>query len=239
MRKRIPLLAAVIGAACALIAVAMIALPVRVAQAAAGCIRPSELSGRSWVSRFPGSDLVWDLSGTFRQEVTDFISMMRHAGITVTVFGTRRPPERAYLMHYSWLIAKGKIDPADVRPSAPGPGQVPVRICWQHTDSRGAEDGAASVAAAREMVSGYHISPGLAVAPALSSLHTRGLAIDMTMTWSKASITIADRRGHRVRISTTPRSGLNSRLIAVAATYGVIHYLSAAADPVHWSVSGH
>ena len=57
--------------------------------------------------------------------------------------------------------------------------------------------------------------------------------------WSKASITIAGRRGHRVRISTTPHSGLNRRLIAVGATYGVIHYLSAAADPVHWSVSGH
>ena len=239
MRKRTPLLAAVIGAACALIAVAMIALPVRAAQAAAGCTRPDELSGRSWVSRFPGSDLVAGLSGTFRQDVTDFISAMRRAGITVTVFGTRRPPERAYLMHYSWLIEKGKIDPADVRPFAPGPGRAPVRICWQHTDSRGAEDRAASVEAAREMVSGYQISPRLAVAPALSSLHTRGLAIDMTMTWSKASITIPGRRGHRVRISTTSHSGLNSRLIAVGATYGVIHYLSAAADPVHWSVSGH
>ena len=239
MRKRISLLAAVIGAACALIAVAMIALPVRAAQAAARCTRPDELSGRSWVSQFPGSDLVSDLSGTFRQDVTDFISAMRRAGITVTVFGTRRPPERAYLMHYSWLIEKGKIDPADVRPFAPRPGQAPVRICWQHTDSRGAEDKAASVKAAKEMVSGYQISPSLAVAPALSSLHTRGLAIDMTMTWSKASVTIADRRGHRVRISTTPHSGLNRRLIAVGARYGVIHYLSAAADPVHWSVSGH
>jgi len=239
VRKKTSLLAAVTGAACALIAAAVIALPARAAHAAAGCTRPNELSGRSWVSRFPGSDLVSDLSGTFRQDVTDFISAMRRAGITVTVFGTRRPPERAYLMHYSWLIAKGKIDPADVRPFAPGPGRAPVRICWQHTDSRGADDRAAAVAAAREMVSGYQIGPSLAVAPARSSLHTRGLAIDMTMTWSKASITIADRRGHRVRISTTPRSGLNSRLIAVGATYGVIHYLSDAADPVHWSVSGH
>ena len=239
MRKRISLLAAVIGAACALITVAMIALPVRAAQAAAGCTRPDELSGRSWVSQFPGSDLVSDLSGTFRQDVTDFIRAMRRAGITVTVTSTRRPPERAYLMHYSWLIETGKIDPAGVPPFAPGPGRAPVRICWQHTDSRGAEDRAASVEAARQMVSGYQISPGLAVAPALSSLHTRGLAIDMTMTWSKASVTIPDGSGHRVRIRTTPHSGLNSRLIAAGATYGVIHHLSAAADPVHWSVSGH
>ena len=114
MRKRISLLAAVTGAACALVPVAMIAVPVRAAQAAAGCTRPDEASGRSWVSRFPGSDLTSGLSGTFRQDVTDFISAMRRAGITVTVFATRRPPERAYLMHYSWLIEKGKIDPADV-----------------------------------------------------------------------------------------------------------------------------
>ena len=239
MRRRIPLVAAVIGAACAAIAATMIAAPARAAQAAAGCTRPKELSGRSWVSQFPRSDLVSDLSGTFRQDVTNFISTMRRAGITVTVIATRRPPERAYLMHYSWLIEKGKIDPADVRPFAPGPGQAPVRICWQHTDSRGAEDKAASVKAAKEMVSGYQISPSLAVAPALSSLHTRGLAIDMTMTWSKATITIPDGSGHRVRIRTTPHNGLNSRLIAVGATYGVIHYLSAAADPAHWSVSGH
>ena len=154
MRRRISLLAAVIGAACALIAVAMIALPVRAAQAAAGCTRPDELSGRSWVSQFPGSDLVSDLSGTFRQDVTDFISAMRRAGITVTVFGTRRPPERAYLMHYSWLIEKGKIDPADVRPFPPGPGQAPVRICWQHTDSR-RRMGPPQLEAAMEMVGGY------------------------------------------------------------------------------------
>jgi hypothetical protein len=217
----------------------MIAPAARAAQAAAGCTRPNELSGRSWVSQFPRSDLVSDLSGTFRRDVINFISAMRRAGITVTVIDTRRPPERAYLMHYSWLIEKGKIDPADVPPFVPGPGQAPVRICWRHTDSRGAEDKAASVRAAKEMVSGYHISPSLAVAPALTSLHTKGLAIDMTTTWSKATITIADGRGHRARISARPHSGLNSRLIAVGATYGVIHYLGVSADPAHWSVSGH
>jgi hypothetical protein len=180
-----------------------------------------------------------DLSGGFRQHVTDFISAMQLAGITVTVINTLRPPEQAYLMHYSWLIAKGQIDPADVPPFVPGPGQRPVDICWQHTGSSGAEDLAASVGAAKEMVRGYHISPGLAVAPALDSLHTKGLAIDMTTTWSNARITIVDGTGHPVTISTTPRNGLNSGLIAVGATYGVIHYLNAAADPTHWSANGH
>jgi hypothetical protein len=124
------------------------------------------------------------------------------------------------------------------RPS-PAPGQQPVGICWQHTDARGAEDLAASVGAAKEMARGYHISPRLAVAPALNSLHTDGLAIDMTTTWSNARITIVDGTGHPVTISTTPHNGLNSRLIAVGATYGVIHYLNTTADSDHWSVNGH
>lgn len=211
----------------------------KVTSAPQRCTPPDQLSGPSWVSQFPGSDLVSDLSGSFRQDVTDFISAMRLAGITVTVINTLRPPEQAYLMHYSWLIAKGKIDPADVPPFAPGPGQRPVNICWQHTDSSGAEDLAASVNAAKEMVSGYHINPALAVAPALDSLHIEGLAIDMTTTWSSARITVVDGTGHPVTIRTTPRNGLNSRLIAVGATYGVIHYLNAPADPTHWSVNGH
>jgi hypothetical protein len=211
----------------------------KITSAPQGCTPPDELSGPSWVSRFPGSDLVSDLSGSFRQHVTDFISAMQLAGITVTVINTLRRPEQAYLMHYSWLIAKGQIDPAAVPPFAPGPGRGPVSICWQHTDPSGAEDLAASAVAAKGMVRGYHISPGLAVAPALDSLHTEGLAIDMTTTWSNARITIVDGTGHPVTISTTSHNGLNSGLIAVGATYGVIHYLNAAADPTHWSANGH
>ena len=211
----------------------------KITSAPQGCTPPDELSGPSWVSRFPGSDLVSDLSGSFRQHVTDFISAMQLAGITVTVINTLRRPEQAYLMHYSWLIAKGQIDPAAVPPFAPGPGRGPVSICWQHTDPSGAEDLAASAAAAKEMVRGYRISPGLAVAPALDSLHTEGLAIDMTTTWRNARFTIVDGTGHPVTISTTPHNGLNSGLIAVGATYGVIHYLNAVADPTHWSANGH
>jgi hypothetical protein len=62
--------------------------------------------------------LVSDLSGGFRQHVTTFIGAMQRAGITVTVVSTLRPSEQAYLMHYSWLIAKDPIDPADVPPFA-------------------------------------------------------------------------------------------------------------------------
>ncbi len=196
------------------------------------------LSGPSWASKFPQSKSVSDLSGTFRDDVTKFIAAMRAAGIHVGVIATLRPPERAYLMHYSWLIAKKQIDPLDVPDFVPGPGQQSVDICWVHTNASG-EDLAASVAAARQMVSAFGIDPKLKVPPALNSLHTQGLAIDMTTTWSKAKITIINGSGHAVTIDTTPHSGLNRQLESVGKTYGVIHFLNAAKDPNHWSVNGH
>ena len=212
------------------------------------CVPPNELSGPAWVNQFPDSKKVADLSGTFRQDVTSFISAMQQAGITVSVVQTLRPPERAYLMHYSWLIAKGKIDPKDVPDFNPKAGQAPVNICWVHTKSGGSEDLPASVAAARQMVSAYHIDPHLQVAPALTSLHTKGLAIDMTTTWTQPAITIVNNSGNSVTIKTTPRSGLNTKLMAVGLTYGVHHFCCPAGtcatavpggDANHWSVSGH
>lgn len=203
------------------------------------CVPPDQLSGPSWISKFPDSSSLSDLSGTFRQDVTRFIPAMQHAGITVGVLDTLRPPERAYLMHYSWLIAKLKVSPPAVPAFTPGPGQASVNICWVHTDANGSADLPASITAAQDMVSAYHIDPNLAVPPALKSLHTMGLAIDMTTTWSKSSITIVNANGHSVTISSGPHNGLNSTLIATGATYGVIHFLNAAKDPNHWSVNGH
>lgn len=212
------------------------------------CVPPDELSGPDWVNQFPDSKKVADLSGAFRQDVTSFISAMQQAGITVSVVQTLRPPERAYLMHYSWLIVKGKIDPKNVPKFTPAAGQLPVDICWVHTKAGGAEDLPASVAAAQQMVSAYHIDPNLTVAPALTSLHTKGLAIDMKTTWTQPAITIADNSGNPVTINTTPRSGLNTHLMAVGLTYGVHHFCYPAGtcatagpggDANHWSATGH
>jgi hypothetical protein len=36
-----------------------------------------------------------------------------------------------------------------------------------------------------------------------------------------------------------PRNGDNTELIAVGATYAVIHFVTAGADRVHWSTDGH
>jgi hypothetical protein len=199
----------------------------------------AELSGPSWAAQFPNSKSLADLSGAFQQDVISFINAMTAAGIKETTITTLRPPQRAYLMHYSWLIAKGQIDPSDVPDFVPASGQAAVDICWVHTNSSGAEDLPASLKAARQMVSAFGIDRNLKVAPALNSLHTQGLAIDMTTTWSSKKITIVNGSGVPVTINTAPHTGLNSQLIAVGATYGVIHFLKAAKDPNHWSVNGH
>lgn len=218
-----------------------------------GCAPPNQLSGRSWASKFPNSKSISDLSGTFRRDVTRFVAAMRSAGITVVPLSTLRPPERAYLMHYSWLInsprppPNGHLSPEAVPAFVPAGRQSSVDICWVHT--RGdSVDLPASIAAAAQMVSAFHIDKKLKVAPALKSLHTMGLAIDMRTTWSQSTITIVDGNGHSVVISTSPRTGLNSKLMAVGATYGVFHFCYPpgtckehvpADDPKHWSVNGH
>jgi hypothetical protein len=205
---------------------------------AAQCAAGTQASGSAWVSRFPDSKRIADLRQPFRGDVAKFISAMKDAGIKQATITTLRPPERAYLMHYSWLVAKKKLSPQRVPAFAPRPGQAPVSICWVHTTATGAIDVAGSVAAAAQMARAYRIDPKLAVAPSLTSLHTQGLAIDMTTTWTKAKITIKEASGKKATISTTPRTGLNKQLIAIGATYHVIHFKNAAKDANHWSTNG-
>jgi hypothetical protein len=74
----------------------------------------SPLSGPSWASKFPDSKSVSDLAPAFGQDATAFMAAMNHAGITVRMLSTLRPPERAYLMHFSWLMAKRQLSPLKV-----------------------------------------------------------------------------------------------------------------------------
>ncbi|MFJ6940220.1 hypothetical protein [Streptomyces sp. NPDC101132] len=196
------------------------------------------LSGRAWAARFPTSTRTADLADGFRGDVNAFVKAMRNGGISVTPVATLRPPQRAYLMHYAWLVAKKKMSAGKVPAFKPAQGQDRVDVCWQHTDANGAFDPAASVAAAQRLVTAFGIDPKLKVAPALNSLHTRGLAIDMNTTWTAPGVTVAKASGERVRITTTPRSGLNAKLIAVGATYGVIHFSPPEKDANHWSSTG-
>lgn len=189
-----------------------------------------ELSGVRWVERYRGSTSLRDLRGSFRDRAEAFVEALRAAGANVTIAATFRPPQRAYLMHWSWLIVKRDLDPAQV------PAMDGVDVIWTHEDAAGNYSRTLSVAAAREMVYGFNIQ-GLGVAPALQSRHTLGYGIDMNIRWS-GTLTIPDADGNLIQIQTSPRSGLNLQLRRVGESYGVIKYNRAGRDDPHWSDNG-
>lgn len=59
----------------------------------------------------------------------------------------------------------------------------------------------------------------------------------MTVSWlGTLVVEMAD--GTRVAIDSLPRSGMNTRLHRVGASYGVIKFLGGERDPPHWSIDG-
>jgi hypothetical protein len=189
-----------------------------------GTTAETTLSGKGWVSKFPGSKSLDDLDGIFKDAVGKFISALKAASADVTINATKRPRERAYLMHWSWKIVKENHDASKI-PSYEG-----VDINWWHGDQ------AKSNAAAQEMVDGYGIDK-LKIAPSLTSRHIEGKAIDMNISWS-GDLKIKKNDGSEVTITTSPRDGTNSELIKVGATYDVIHFKNVAKDKPHWSTDG-
>ncbi|TCR60564.1 putative chitinase [Bosea sp. BK604] len=205
----------------------LLALPVKRRGAARGlegaATPPASLSGAHWVSFFPTSRALDDLAQPFRDRATAFVAALRDAGASVTISATLRPLERAYLMHFAWRIAKQGLDATTI------PAMAGVPIAWNHpTPTK-------SLAAARAMVAAYGISPGLREPPSLNSRHSDGVAVDMTLSWAGA-LTIKRSDGATETITTGPRNGSNSRLIAIGQEYRVIKLLS---DPPHWSSDGH
>jgi hypothetical protein len=184
------------------------------------------LSGAGWVARFPTSTSTTDLVEPFKTNVASFIAAMQGAGATVSIGATLRPKQRAYLMHWSFRIAKQGYDPAKV------PAMTGVDIEWVHRNLAGHVDLKASRSAASDMVSGY----GIVYRPALSSRHTEGKAIDMTIVWSAAELKITPPKGTAVSIKSKPRDGGNTELHKVGKSFGVIKHVS---DPPHWSSDGH
>jgi len=196
-------------------------------------VSADEPSGGQWIARFPGSASLASLESPFREGVTKFLDAVKAAGGTVHISATYRPPERAYLMHWAWKIVKQSFDPRQV-PSYPGDV---IKIKWAHTSATGAFDQQASTQGARAMVNGYGIS-GLNVAPALASRHTQKRAIDMNITWT-GTLMVNNASGTAVTISSNPKTGMNSDLHTVGATYGVIKFVGGNSDKPHWSNDGH
>ncbi|MGU3416731.1 hypothetical protein ACLBW0_24650 [Enterobacteriaceae bacterium C34A] len=172
-----------------------------------------EPSGVQWVNRFPTSATISDLLPSFATSVQNFIESIINSGGHVRVSATYRPVERAYLMHYSWKIAKEGMDPASIPP------KDGVNIDWTHKGNL-----TAAAAAAKEMVNGYHIVYG----PVLTSRHTQKRAIDMTIT-NVIGKTLKNAHGVDVLVQS------QSKLHEVGATFGVHKLIS---DPPHWSDDG-
>lgn len=178
-----------------------------------------QLSGPIWVQRFPTSRSTADLTREFGSAVDNFIAALQAGGASIKIAATLRPPERAYLMHYSWHIGRGKIHAQDV------PEMAGVDIDWVHRDSRGRPSNTASQHAALGMSGLY----GIVHPPALQSRHTEGRAIDMTIS-GYASKTFSDADGTATRVRNA------SELYALGATFGVIKLVN---DKPHWSDDGH
>ena len=180
----------------------------------------AEFSGPQWCTRFPGSKSVDDLDPEWRGRVEAFLSALQKGGAKIDVSATFRPPERAYLMHWCWMITNLSQAPAAV-PPMPG-----VAIDWTHGgDSRAAR------AAAEAMVAAFELQ----YLPSLTSRHIERRAIDMTITWN-VRLGIRDFDGNVHYILTAPHDGTNPELVKVGATFGVIKLLS---DRPHWSDDGH
>lgn len=133
-------------------------------------------------------------------------------------------------MHWSWKIVKANADPRNI------PVRDGVEIKWDHANPDGMYSREKSLAAAQAMVVGYGIQ-NLKVAPALNSRHIEGKAIDMTIGWA-GTLAITDATGKVMKITTTPRTGMNAELHAVGASYGVTKYLGGNKDKPHWSTDG-
>lgn len=184
----------------------------------------SEPSGALWCQRYPTSRNVGDLTTDFAPKVRAFLAALKDAGIAVAISATYRPAERAYLMHWAWMIAHENTAPVSV-PSMPGVG-----IDWLHYNSAGTPDLRGSVQAAEAMVLGYAI----AYRPSLTSRHIERRAIDMALSW-QGDAAVIDANGVK-HIVGVPHDGLNPSIIEVGKTFGVIKLLS---DPPHWSDDGH
>ena len=190
-----------------------------------------ELSGAQWVSRFPTSSDTADLVSPFKDDLNSFIAALRAAGVSVTVSATYRPPERAYLMHWCYKIARDNYDSRTV------PDMAGVNIQWDHIAADGSYSSTGSIQSAQDMVNGYSMQ-NLHTPPALNSRHTLRLAVDMSISWT-GNLTINKADGSTVTITTEPRTGMNTDLAAVGASYGVIKFVGGSADKPHWSDNGH
>jgi hypothetical protein len=191
----------------------------------------SKLSGKHWCSLYQSgnSNRTSDLASPFKQKVERFVQVLRDNKAVIVISSTLRSRQRAYLMHWSWKIANGKVKHGAY------PTQDPFKmgILWDHGNEQ------VSRAKAREMVQGYNISAKLDKPPSASSRHTEGNGIDMTITnLPKALVFEHDGKQVSEDVSGSSSGDTNKSLHQVGEKYfGVIK--AKFNDPPHWSTDGH
>lgn len=173
---------------------------------------------------FPVSKDVNVLVEPFRHNVRQFLSALGSAGATMSIISTYQPPERQYIKHYAYAIAKQGRDPES----------VPAMECLEFTWKRKAADGSYSLAESRRFAQSVVDGLGIAYEPALISRHMQGRAIDMHISW-EGTLSIRRADGRVVVINDEPRSEANPQLWEVGRSYNVIKLVS---DPPHWSSDG-
>jgi hypothetical protein len=187
-------------------------------------------SGTMWVREFPQHANVKDLRSPFRERVEAFIDALERGKARVTISATLRDQRRAYLMHWSWKIYKGLVEPDGI------PSHPQVAIEWAHTDSKGEYAPELSKQAAKEMALAFGLR-NLGTAPSLNSRHVHASGIDMNISWT-GDLHICDGHGHAFVIKTLPRNGTNPQLRMIGESYGVYKYRGKGRDDPHWSDTG-
>ena len=188
-----------------------------------------EKSGRQWVAwadeNAQNSTSLDDLVEPFRTNAKAFAKALQDAGAIVIIGTTKRSARRAYLFHWCWLIGLGKAKPSEATVMAG------VDIEWDHGDPVKTKSGA------REMIDGFGLAvpPRSTNAPALTSLHIVGKAVDFSATWT-GILEVKKKDGTEVAVPFLPDVNKNTTLHAVGASYGV---LKLATDAPHWSIDGH
>ncbi len=197
-------------------------------------VKKTNLSGKAWWTAnqakptYANSMSIDKLDAAFKLKINAFKKAITDAGAKIVLSTTRRSENRAYLLHWSWKIAKGLVTADKV------PAKIGVDITWDHGDN------AASKTAAQEMVTAANIR----YQPSLTSNHIKGKAIDWTITWS-GNLKIKNKQGKEVEITSLPRHGGsgsthngNTDFHAVGKTFGVIKAKFTKIDGPHWSEDG-
>jgi hypothetical protein len=186
-------------------------------------------SGTFWVSwansNAKASSSVDELVEPFRSNVKTFIKALQDASAKVKINETRRSDKRAYLFHWCWLIGLGKAKASEA------PAKIGVDIEWNHGNDADSTKGASN------MITGFGLAvpPNSNVAPALTSRHIEGKAIDMQITWT-GTIKVKNKNGIEESLTYLPNVNQNTKLHAVGASYSVKKLTT---DAPHWSIDGH